>query len=195
MDALCRAAPELSSTRPCSVATVCACTAAGQPSRNRRSAGMRPTRALEKPSIFSTLTQINVCTLFVVISDCVQRVAFPDAHSGAHRLVFPGSARLLPLSRTTHLLIRTGWTNLRRPHRLGHAEEDHDALASAARREGFRSARKAAIDVLPVIHHPHIPGRRDRQVSLHLQAAADATTRRRDLITCSRMSPDRSWNT
>src|SRR5215468_7290369 len=97
----------------------------------------------------------------------------------------PSSFRLvLSVSRgTQRRLIRTCRTNLRRPHRLGHAEEHDHALAATAGREGFRRARKTAIDVLPVVHHPHIPGRRDREVSLHLQATADVTTRRRNLIT------------
>src|SRR5262249_36557484 len=57
--------------------------------------------------------------------------------------------------------------DLRRTHWLGHAEEDHDALAAAARRERLVVA-EAAVDVLPVVHHPHVARRRDSEVRLHL---------------------------
>src|SRR5215470_5777738 len=46
--------------------------------------------------------------------------------------------------------------NLRRTHRLGHAEEDHNALAAAPRRERLVAVSVATVDVLPVVHHPDV---------------------------------------
>jgi hypothetical protein len=61
--------------------------------------------------------------------------------------------------------------DLRGANRLGHAEEDHHALAAAAGRERFVGTWEAAIDVLPVVHHPDVTRRRDRDIGLNLQAA------------------------
>src|SRR5262245_40484886 len=49
-----------------------------------------------------------------------------------------------------------GRSDLRCTHRLCHAEEDHDTLAAAARRQRLGSVFVAAVDVLPVVHHPDI---------------------------------------
>src|SRR5262245_2979867 len=65
-------------------------------------------------------------------------------------------------------LERARRADLRGPHRLGHAEEDHDTLAPAARRERLVGAAEAAVDVLPVVHHPDVARRRDSEVCLHL---------------------------
>src|SRR5262245_40295604 len=61
-----------------------------------------------------------------------------------------------PFRHTTGRLVRPRGPDLRCSHRLGHAEEDHDALATAARRERLVGAAEAAVDVLPVVHHPHV---------------------------------------
>src|SRR5215468_5370282 len=53
-------------------------------------------------------------------------------------------------------LIGTSRTDLRRAHGLCHAEEHDDPLAAAARRECLVRVFVATIDVLPVVHHPHV---------------------------------------
>src|SRR3954452_2486155 len=62
--------------------------------------------------------------------------------------------------------------DLRRTYRLGHTEEDREALAAAARREFLGRHAEAAVEVLPVVHDPHVARRPDREVGLHLQAPA-----------------------
>src|SRR5499426_623391 len=79
-------------------------------------------------------------------------------------------------------LRRTRRPDLRRTHRLGHAEEDRHSLAAAARRERLVRNPEAAVDVLPVVHHPHVPGRSDREIGLHLEPAAHVPAGRRDLV-------------
>src|SRR5262245_39965011 len=90
----------------------------------------------------------------------------------------PDRLALPPRDRTR--LVRPRRPDLRRTHRLGHAEEDHDALAAAARRERLIDA-EAAVDVLPVVHHPNIARRRDSEIRLHLEAATHIAAGRRDL--------------
>jgi hypothetical protein len=53
---------------------------------------------------------------------------------------------------------RSRWPNLWCADRLGHAVEDRNALAAAAGRKRFGRRAEAAVDVLPVVHHPDIPG-------------------------------------
>src|SRR5215831_2155825 len=49
-------------------------------------------------------------------------------------------------------------TDLRRTNGLGHAKENDDALASATSRSGLIRYVEATVDVLPVVHRPHIAG-------------------------------------
>src|SRR5215472_16432996 len=49
-----------------------------------------------------------------------------------------------------------GRPDLRRTHRLGHAEEDRHSLTAAPRRQRLLRVGEAAVDVLPVVHHPHV---------------------------------------
>src|SRR5262245_26351098 len=49
-----------------------------------------------------------------------------------------------------------GRSDLRCTHRLCHAEEDHDTLAAAARRQRLAGVSVTTVDVLPVVHHPDI---------------------------------------
>src|SRR5262249_1497677 len=51
-----------------------------------------------------------------------------------------------------------GRPDLRRTHRLSHAEEDYDALTAAARGQRLAGVFVATVDVLPVVHHPDIAG-------------------------------------
>src|SRR5262249_37808378 len=83
---------------------------------------------------------------------------------------------------TPSSLVRPRGPDLRRAYRLGHAEEDHDALAAAARRERLVGVSVATVDVLPVVRHPHVARRRDSEVHLHLQAAAHVAARGGDLV-------------
>src|SRR5262245_36640484 len=92
----------------------------------------------------------------------------------------PGS--LLALAVPPRFLVRARRADLRRTHRLGHAEEDHDALAAAARREHLVGGSVATVNVLPVVHHPHVARRRDSEVRLHLQAATDVAVGWGDLV-------------
>lgn len=55
--------------------------------------------------------------------------------------------------------VRPRRTDLRRADRLRHAEEDRDALSTAACRQGFVDHAEAAVDVLPVVHDPDVTGR------------------------------------
>ena len=41
---------------------------------------------------------------------------------------------------------------------------------------------EATVDVLPVVHHPDVARRADREIGLHLQAAAHVAAGRRDLV-------------
>ena len=72
--------------------------------------------------------------------------------------------------------------DLRCAHRLGHAVEDHDALAAAAGRERLVGRTDTAVDVLPVVHHPDVACRIDGDIDLHLQAAAHVAAGRRNLV-------------
>src|SRR5262245_17997337 len=80
------------------------------------------------------------------------------------------------------LLWRSGRTDLGRVHWLRHAVEDRDALAAAAGGECLGGCTVAAIDVLPVVHHPHSPSWADGEVRLHLQAATDIAAEWRNLV-------------
>src|SRR4051812_6391281 len=72
--------------------------------------------------------------------------------------------------------------DLRRTYRLGHTEEDRDALAAAAGRELLGRHAEAAVEVLPVVHDPHVARRPDREIGLHLEAPAHVAAGRRDLV-------------
>src|SRR5215471_21102537 len=72
--------------------------------------------------------------------------------------------------------------DLRRTHRLGHAEEDRHSLTAAARRQRLVGGSEAAVDVLPVVDHPHVPGGSDREIGLHLEPAAHVAAGWRDLV-------------
>src|SRR5262249_4131292 len=57
------------------------------------------------------------------------------------------------------MLKRACWPNLRRSHWLRHPVKDHHALAAAAGRERLgRRVSDAVVNVLPVIHGPHVAG-------------------------------------
>src|SRR5215813_15419544 len=64
----------------------------------------------------------------------------------------------------------------------GHADEHRDALAATAGGQGFGRHAKAAVEVLPVVHHPHIARRSNGEIGLHLQSTADIAARRADLV-------------
>ena len=72
--------------------------------------------------------------------------------------------------------------DLRSAHRLGHAVEDHHALAAAAGRKRLFGCTDTAVDVLPVVRHPDVPGRIDVDINLHLQATTDVAAGRRNLV-------------
>src|SRR5262249_17950622 len=57
---------------------------------------------------------------------------------------------------TSGALRLPGRSDLGRPHWFRHAEEDHDALTAAARRERLGGVSEANVHVLPVVHHPHV---------------------------------------
>src|SRR5215470_11167376 len=73
--------------------------------------------------------------------------------------------------------------DLRCTHRLGHAEKDHDTLSAASSRQRLGRRGVAAVDVLPVVHGPHVPGGADCNIGQHLQPPTDVTAGRRDLLT------------
>src|SRR5262249_61324114 len=77
--------------------------------------------------------------------------------------------------------VRPRRSDQRRAHGFGHAEKDRYALAAAACRQRLVVA-VATVDVLPVVHHPHVARRSDREIGLHLEAAADIAVRWRDLV-------------
>src|SRR5262249_37618248 len=52
----------------------------------------------------------------------------------------------------------------------------------AVGRQRFVWITEAAVHVLPVVHYPHVPGRSDREIGLHLEPAAHVPAGRRDLI-------------
>src|SRR5262249_24565071 len=58
--------------------------------------------------------------------------------------------------------------DLRCAYRLCHPVKDDYALAAAARRQRLLSVGEAAVDVLPVVHYPHVARGRDGEISLHL---------------------------
>src|SRR5262245_47905206 len=124
-------------------------------------------------------------SLGIVDSDALFAVSFPLVPN--RRSCFPWIRRERLKAQENHQLrqrlVRARRANLRRTHRLGHAEEDHDALAAAARRERLVGA-EAAIDVLPVIHHPHVARRCDSKVRLHLEAATNVAVGWGDLVSC-----------
>src|SRR5262245_57829762 len=78
--------------------------------------------------------------------------------------------------------VRPCRSDLRRAHGLRHPMEDGHALAAAAGRDRLAGVSVATVDVLPVVHHPHVPGRSDREIGLHLEAAAHVPAGRRDLV-------------
>src|SRR5262245_47358731 len=59
-------------------------------------------------------------------------------------------------NRSSGVLRLSRRANLRHTHRLGHAEKDDDALTAAARRQRLLGVGEAAVNVLPVVHHPHV---------------------------------------
>src|SRR5271166_5503662 len=63
-------------------------------------------------------------------------------------------------------------TDLWCPHGFGHPVEDHDTLAATPRRKRLLGLADTTGDILPVVHHPDVPGRINRDVGLHLKAAA-----------------------
>ena len=87
-----------------------------------------------------------------------------------------------PSGRGDGALWLPGRTDLRCTHRLGHAEEDHHTLPAAAGRECFGRYPEAALNVLPVVHHPDVARWSDREIGLHLQTSADIADGRRDLV-------------
>jgi hypothetical protein len=91
-------------------------------------------------------------------------------------------AKSLRLNYCRGLLWLSRRADLRGTHRLRHAEEDHDALTATAGRERFIRCPEATINVLPVVDDPNVTRQSDREIGLHLQAAADITAGRRDLV-------------
>src|SRR5580704_1544520 len=59
-------------------------------------------------------------------------------------------------------------SDLRHTHRLGHAVENYNALAAAARRQRLGRLAIASVYVLPVVRHPNVAGRIDVDIDLHL---------------------------
>src|SRR5499425_3683191 len=127
------------------------------------------------PRRYCLITAHSFLTLAVTPRDLRARCnCLPPLDKRPDRLALP------PRDRTR--LVRPRRADLRRAHRLGHAEEDRHTLTTAAGRDRFCGAGKAAIDVLPVVHHPHVPGRSDREIGLHLEPAAHVPAGRRDLV-------------
>src|SRR5262245_62826032 len=60
--------------------------------------------------------------------------------------------------------------------------EDGHALAAAAGGQRFVAIAEATVDILPVVHHPHVPGWSDREIGLHLEPAAYVPAGWRDLV-------------
>src|SRR5262245_2533583 len=61
---------------------------------------------------------------------------------------------------------RPGWADQRRARRLGHAVEAHDGMAGGRRREWSGNPAENGVEVLPVVTHPHVPGRIDDEINL-----------------------------
>src|SRR5215469_412152 len=51
--------------------------------------------------------------------------------------------------------------DLRCAHRLGHAEKDHHTLSAASSRQRLGRRGIATVDILPVVHGPHVTGGAD----------------------------------
>src|SRR5215472_12542186 len=100
--------------------------------------------------------------------------------SGDSRSVADGLGVLTSKRRSS--LVRPCRSDLRRAHGLRHPMEDGHALAATAGRERFVRYTEAAVDVLPVVHYPHVPSRSDREIGLHLEPAAHVPAGRRDLV-------------
>src|SRR5262245_37525709 len=133
---------------------------------------MKPGRARASASLRRADRASSAPTPFVVL-------ALPPPASACHVMSLfcdaPGSwlARADGLPVVLHadddpVLRRARRPDLRRTHRLGHAEEDRHSLAAATRRQRLASVFIATVDVLPVVHHPHVARRRDGEVRLHL---------------------------
>ena len=60
------------------------------------------------------------------------------------------------------------WSDLRHSHWLGHAVENYNALAAAARRQRLGRLAIASVNVLPVVRHPDVARRIDVDIDLHL---------------------------
>src|SRR5262249_14193024 len=69
-------------------------------------------------------------------------------------------------ARPRALFGRPGWADQRRADRPGHPVEHHDALTRTERRERFGDPAENGVEVLPVVTHPHVPGRIDGNVNL-----------------------------
>jgi hypothetical protein len=74
------------------------------------------------------------------------------------------------------------WSDLRHSHRLGHAVENYNALAAAARRQRLGRYTIAAVNVLLVVCHPDVARRIDVDIDLHLWAATNVPAGWRNLI-------------
>src|SRR5215813_3088795 len=112
---------------------------------------------------YKTYTSYNV--LHLVIRIFVTVNFFRETCCQSTILRFTGQVMSRPsfqLAKDATNLIGTSRSDLRRAHGLCHTEEHDDSLAAAAGRERFVRLTVAAVDVLPVVHHPHVPSRSDR---------------------------------
>src|SRR5215510_10377767 len=109
------------------------------------------------PRRYCLMTAHSFLTLAVTPRDFRARCnCLPPLDKRPDRLALP------PRDRTR--LVRPRRPDLRRAHRLGHAEEDRHTLTTAAGRERFVTCPQGTIVVLSVVHHPHVARRRDGAV-------------------------------
>src|SRR5215470_4015256 len=101
-----------------------------------------------------TMTHNKIVVLKSISADIGARLELNREMSAlCQKRTFASSIRSPIKSGALRLL---GRPDLRRTHRLGHAEEDRHSLTAAPRRQRLLRVGEAAVDVLPVVHHPHV---------------------------------------
>src|SRR5208337_225830 len=75
------------------------------------------------------------------------------------------------------------WADEWHPDRLGYAVENRQSITTAASRQSFWRLTETPVAILPIVSHPDVARRIDRNIGQHLHVAAHISAGRRNGVT------------